>query len=117
MITLILLGALTLGMLSWALGGAAIFRRGQGLSTLSLGSCAISILLACVYFGREIRAQHWDNLTDTADAMLFSAVILMGVPRFWPPAPGPRARPRGRHAKKEPAPGPKGPAGCLLHLW
>ena len=79
MITLILLGALTLGMLSWALGGAAIFRRGQGLSTMSLGSCAISILLACVYFGREIRAQHWDNLTDTADAMLFSAVFLFGV--------------------------------------
>ena len=98
MITLILLGALTLGMLSWALGGAAIFRRGQGLSTMSLGSCAISILLACVYFGREIRAQHWDNLTDTADAMLFSAVILIGVTLCLNAAAWLRARLRGRHA-------------------
>lgn len=58
MITLILLGALTLGMLSWALGGAAIFRRGQGLSTMSLGtapfpSCwPVSILAG--RFGRSI---------------------------------------------------------------
>lgn len=98
MVTLILLGALTLGVLSWALGGAAIFRRGQGLSTLSLGSCAISILLACVYFGEEIQAQHWDNLTDTADAMLFATAVLTAVAMLLNAAAWLRARRCDHHA-------------------
>ncbi len=98
MVTLILLGALTLGVLSWALGGTAIFQRGQGLSALSLGSCALALLLACVYFGEEIGVQHWDNLTDTADAMLFAAAVLTAVALLLNAAAWLRARLRGRHA-------------------
>lgn len=82
MTTLILLGALTLGVVSWALGGAAMLRRGQGLSTLSLGSCALALLLACAYFYLEVQGQNWDNLADTADAMLFSAAVLSAVTVF-----------------------------------
>lgn len=98
MVTLILLGALTLGGLSWALGGAAIFRRGPGLSALSLGSCALALLLACVYFGEEIRVQHWDNLTDTADAMLFATAVLTAVAMLLNAAAWLRARRRDHHA-------------------
>ena len=79
MSALILLSALTLGVASWTLGCAAIFRRGCGLSALSLGCCALSLLMACTYFYKEVQARNWDNLADTADAMLLSATALLGM--------------------------------------
>ena len=97
MITLILLGALVLGVLSWALGGAAIFRWRQELSALSLGSCAIVLLLSCIYFCEEVQAQHWDNLTDTADALLFAAAVLTAVALLLNAAAWAVARLRSRH--------------------
>ena len=97
MITLILLGALVLGVISWALGGAAIFRWRQELSALSLGSCAIVLLLSCIYFCEEVQALHWDNLTDTADALLFAAAVQMIVALLLNAAAWAVARLRGRH--------------------
>lgn len=97
MTILILPGALLLGVLSWALGGAALFGRGRGLSTLSLSCCALALLLACIYFCEEVQAQHWDNLTDTADALLFAAAVQMIVALLLNAAAWAVARLRGRH--------------------
>ena len=73
MTILILPGALLLGVLSWALGGAALFGRGRGLSTLSLSCCALALLLACVDFVQQVREGDWSALMDTSDATLFAA--------------------------------------------
>ena len=97
MTILILPGALLLGVLSWALGGAALFGRGRGLPTLSLSCCALALLLACVDFVQQVREGDWSALMDTSDATLFAAAVLTVVALILNGTAWAVARLRSRH--------------------
>lgn len=79
LVSMILLGALGLGLLSWGLGLAALVRRDLRLSVCSLACCALALLLACAYFYGGVQCHDWDTLLDTARAMLLAAGVLTAV--------------------------------------
>lgn len=78
-VSMILLGAFSLGLLSWGLAGASLLLRNTRLCAPSMACCALSLLLACIYFYGGVRCGDWDTLTDTAGAMLLGASVLTGV--------------------------------------
>lgn len=79
LVSMILLGALGLGLLSWGLGIAAVGLRSGRLSVCSLACCALALLLACADFYCGVQREDWSALMDTSEAMLRCGVILTAV--------------------------------------
>lgn len=78
-VSMILLGALFLGLGSWGLAGAGLLRRDVRFTGPSLACCALALLLACAYFYGGVYYEDWSALMDTAGAMLLAACVLTGV--------------------------------------
>lgn len=69
-----------LGLCAWALGAAAIVKKGS--CPLSFGSftlCGGALALQFFEIRRRIALSDWSALMDTADALATAAAILLAV--------------------------------------
>lgn len=69
-----------LGLCAWALGAAAIAKKGS--CPLSFGSftlCGVALMLQFFEIRRRVALCDWSALMDTADALAMAAAVLLTV--------------------------------------
>jgi len=68
------------GLLSWALGIAAVWKyHNPWLSSASLSVTGLSLLLQLMEVLRRVRLQDWSALMDTMEAVVTAAKLLLIV--------------------------------------
>lgn len=72
--------SLLLGISAWALGLAALIRKGsRSLSQSSLTCCALALLIQLFEIRRRVDAADWAALMDTVPAVTTAASALLAV--------------------------------------
>lgn len=72
--------SLTLGILSWGLGIAAVCQKSRFLYCFgSLALCGTALVLQLLEISRRARISDFSAIQDTASAISFAAVVLLTV--------------------------------------
>ena len=69
--------SLILGIFSWALGIAALWRRNRKICAGSFCACAVALLLQIFYTQHLVAIRDWSAIEDTHGAVAMAAAVLL----------------------------------------